>query len=414
MAADRIRDGVRAAAEAAARDAYGRLVAVLTARTCDIAAAEDAVSSAFVAALDVWPRRGIPDRPEAWLLTVARRKLIDAGRKQATAREADPDMIRIVDEAASRTERDSAFPDERLKLMFICAHPALDPALHTPLMLQTVLGFDAARIGSAFLVSPSAMGQRLVRAKTRLRALQPGFIEPDREEWPDRVRAVLHAIYAAYSAGAASGAGPVEDAGGLIREAAALARILTGLLPDDAEALGLLALILYGEARRPAARDTSGGYIPLDQQDTALWDSALIDRAETILHRAVAIDAGGRFVLEAAIQSAHCARAVTGHTDWDAVLALYDRLIAAYPTAGAIVARACALGSAGRAEEGLAALEALDLDRMESFQPYWAARGYLLAVTGDMAAARESYERAADLATDPAVRDFLKDRAAGS
>ncbi|MEE2565486.1 RNA polymerase sigma factor [Hyphobacterium marinum] len=414
MAADPISDGVRAAAEAAARDAYGRLVAVLTARTCDIAAAEDAVSSAFVAALDVWPRRGIPDRPEAWLLTVARRKLIDAGRKQATAREAAPDMIRIVDEAASRAERDSAFPDERLKLMFICAHPALDPALHTPLMLQTVLGFDAARIGAAFLVSPAAMSQRLVRAKTRLRTLQPGFIEPDREEWPDRIRAVLHAIYAAYAAGAASGAGPVEDAGGLIREAAALARILTGLLPGDAEALGLLALILYGEARRPAARDASGGFIPLGQQDTARWDMALISRAEALLRRAIAMDAGGRFVLEAAIQSAHCARAVTRHTDWDAILALYDRLISAHPTAGAIVARACALGSAGGAEEGLATLEALDPARMVSFQPYWAARGYLLAVTGDMAAARESYERAADLATDPAVRDFLKDRAAGS
>lgn len=412
MADDPAHDAVRAAAEDAARHAHGRLVAVLTARSGDVMAAEDAVSAAFLSALALWPDRGIPDRPEAWLLTVARRKLIDAARRQAVARQAAPDMIRLVDELQEEAERGSGVPDERLKLMFICAHPALDPALHTPLMLQTVLGFDAARIAAAFLVTPAAMSQRLVRAKSGLRRLQPGFAEPAPGEWPQRLDAVLQAIYAAYAAGHGIVPDDPGAAGGLAREAGALARIVAGLLPGEPEALGLMALILFCEARRPARLDPAGRYIPLGQQDTALWQTGLIASAEAALHQALKQGAGGRFVLEAAIQSAHCARAVTGKTDWTAIIELHDHLLAAHPSIGGQVARACALGEAGRASEGLAALEQIDAARTADFQPWWAARAHLLALCGDRAAAGQAYDRAAKLSPDPAIADFLRTRKA--
>jgi len=409
---------VRAAAEAAARDAYGRLIALLAARTCDIAAAEDAMSAAFVSALVVWPTRGIPDKPEAWLLTAARRNLIDIGRRQTSARKAVPDLIRLVDDTFEPTDTHSAFPDERLKLMFICAHPALDSGLHTPLMLQTVLGFDAKRIARVYLLSASAMGQRLVRAKAKLRELQPKFIEPDQTEWPKRLNAVHQAVYAAYTCGWDMPGQKSAPESGFAREAMALARMLTGLVPDNGETLGLLALILYCEARRPARLDEGENYMPLSLQDTGLWNATLIDRAEMVLHHALERGPAGRFVLEAAIQSAHCARRQTGQTDHAALLALYDRLICVHPGLGARIARAGVLGEVGEIAAGLEALDELEGERdmrggrLDQYQPYWAARAHLLALAGQTTDATQAYQRAAKLTPDASVRRFLRDRSA--
>ena len=295
------------AAAAAARRSYGRLVAFLAARSHDIAAAEDALSDAFAAALVHWPRDGVPEAPEAWLLTAARRRLHDAWRHGRVAAEAEETM-RIVFSDLPVDLGAQPFPDERLKLMFVCAHPAIAAAARPALMLQVVLGLDAARMASAFLVSPSALSQRLVRAKTKIRAAGIAFEVPEAAEWPARLGDVLEAIYAAYGTGWDDVAGTDAAAGGLTREAIDLAAMLTSLLPEAAEAWGLLALLALCQARAGARRDAAGNYVPLAAQDTALWDRELLAVGERALHRAAGRAAPGAYQLEAAIQSAHTQR----------------------------------------------------------------------------------------------------------
>lgn len=403
----------RAAAQSAARTAYGRLIAFLTARGGDIAAAEDALSDAFVEALGRWPEDGAPDRPEAWLLTTARRKQIDAARRAATASRAAPDIERRIEEAGTMAETTTAFPDERLKLLFICAHPAITADIRTPLMLQTVFGFDAARIASAFLVKPSAMGQRLVRAKAKIRDTRPGFAEPERLDWPDRLGAVLNAIYAAYTAGWDDPASLDGHRSGFAREAIALGRMVAALLPGEGEANGLLALMLHCEARKSARRGETGEFIPLSEQNTQLWDRRLMTEAEAALRSALSAGPPCRFALEAAIQSAHAVRAVRGQADWPAIVQLYDRLIALTPAIGARIARAAAIGETEGPEAGLEALEQIDPARIADHQPWWATKAHLLARAGQSDGAREAWRRAAGLSTDPALRAFLLGRASG-
>lgn len=405
----------RRAAEQAARVSYGRLVAYLAARSRDIAAAEDALADAFRTALEVWPVRGVPDNPEAWLLTAARRNLGHAARHSGVRDSAMPELMRAADEAQDRQDEAgmhaNPFPDERLKLLFLCAHPAIDPTIHTPLMLQTVLGLDAGRIASVFLAAPATMGQRLVRAKTKIRDAGIPFTVPGREDLPARLEAVLAAIYAAYTAGwdLPADAGGSEDLAG---EAIWLARLAVALLPDAPEARGLLALLLHCEARREARRGTDGAYIPLTEQDPARWSRELIMEAERELARAARFAVAGRFQFEAAIQSAHVQRAVTGRTDWGTIAMLYDLLVQVSPSAGALVGRAAAHGEAHGPHAGLALLAELPEERVAGYQPYWATRAHLLATAGDIGPAREAYARAAGLSGDPGVRAFLLRRAA--
>ncbi|MCG8440569.1 MAG: RNA polymerase subunit sigma-24 [Caulobacterales bacterium] len=400
----------RAAAEEAARGSYGRLLAYLSARSGDVAAAEDALADAFASALKTWPERGVPDNPDAWLLTAARRRLIDGARRAATREVAAADLTLLAEEAQAGANM-RELPDDRLKLLFVCAHPAIDPAARTPLMLQTVLGLDAARIASAFLVSPAAMGQRLVRAKAKIRAARVPFEPPGPEEARARLGDVLEAVYAVYGTGWEDAAGADPRRRGLADEAVWLARLLTRLAPEHAEAGGLLALLLYCEARRPARRGEGGAYVALSDQDPRIWDAALIVEAEGLLRRALAGGDHGRFQLEAAIQSAHAARAVTGRTDWTAVAVLYDRLVEVSPTLGACVGRAAAQGEAHGPEAGLAALDEIPEKRVAAYQPYWATRAHLLSLAGRKDDARAAYDRAVGLSEDPAVRAFLLKKA---
>ncbi|MEM8986820.1 MAG: DUF6596 domain-containing protein [Pseudomonadota bacterium] len=395
------------AAEEAARGSYGRLLAYLAARTRDMAAAEDALADAFAKALESWEKTGAPDNPEAWLLTAARRRLIDNARRNETRAKGEEHLKMIAEEAAERTQ-DGPFPDERLKLMFICAHPAIDAAVRTPLMLQTVLGLDAKRIASAFLVAPAAMGQRLVRAKTKIRDARIGFDVPETEDLPPRLSAVLDAIYAAYTTGWDALAG--EDGKGLAEEAIYLARLLTRLLPDAAEALGLLSLMLYAEARAPARRNADGDYVPLEAQNAALWNGAMVREAEAALVRASERGQTGRYQLEAAIQSAHALRRLTGKRNWDDVVKLYDVLLMVSPSVGAKVGRAAALAEAKGASAGLAALDDLPDKTVAAYQPYWAARAHMLSQLDKKDAAREAYDIAIGLNEDDAVRRFLRGR----
>lgn len=400
-----------AAAEAVARRSYGKLVAFLAARIRDVAAAEDALSDAFASALADWPAHGIPKQPEAWLLAVARRKGVDAIRRRRTSTEAAGDLRLMAEELESNAASAAEIPDERLSLMFACAHPAIEAGIRAPLILQTILGFDAATIASAFLIAPTAMGQRLVRAKQKIAQAGIPFRLPERADLPERLEAVLEAIYATFTEGWSDPAGTEARRRNLAEEGIWLGRLVASLLPDEPEALGLLALMLYAEARRTARRDAQGEYVPLGEQDTGSWNADLIAEAEALLRAASAKSTLGRYQLEAAIQSAHVVRRLTGRADWAAIERLYEALSTLTQSPVVAINRAIAIAETRGPAAGLAALDALIEDpRLSDYQPYWAARAGLLARTGAAADADRAYELAIGLESDPAVRRFLEQR----
>ena len=405
-------DAARAAATRVARESYGKLVAFLAARDRDIAAAEDALSDALASALAEWPRRGVPDNPEGWLIVAARRRRIDAARRRRVAEEAG-DALRLGAEELQAAEDAGPVPDRRLALMFVCAHPAIDEAARAPLMLQTILGLDAAAIASAFLVAPATMGQRLSRAKAKIRLAGAPFRIPDWDELPERLDAVLEAIYAAFAHGWAEAFADDPHGRNLAEEAIWLGRLVAALAPGEPESLGLLALMLYADARRPARRDAEGRYVPLAEQNVAAWDAAKIDEAERLLTAASAKRTPGRFQIEAAIQSAHVARRHSSATDWPAIVTLYDALDALTGSRVVAVNRAVAVAEARGAPAGLALLDAAAAEGgLEGYQSYWAARAELLARAGRRAEAADAYRRAIGLEFDASTRDFLLARLA--
>ena len=397
------------AVEQAARRSYGRLLAFLAARSRDVTASEDCLADAFQAALTSWPRDGVPDSPDAWLLTVARRRSIDMARRATVRRQAEPDLILAAEETAALMTT-TEFPDERLKLLFVCAHPAIDAAMHTPLMLQTVLGLNATRIASAFLVSPDAMGRRLSRAKTKIKDAGIPFEVPETGQLPPRLHAVLEAIYAAYGSGWDDLADPQSR--WLPGEAISIGRTLAELMPEEPEALGLLSLMLHCEARREARRDDEGNYVPLSEQDVARWSQPMSAEAEGFLAHAAKVGRPGPFQLEAAIQSAHAQRAAIGTTNWEAIALLYEGLVRMAPTIGALVGRAAAVGQARDPETALALLEELPGERVATYQPYWALAAHLFGRLRRTDEARDAYDRAIGLCADDAMRRFLIGRAA--
>ena len=384
----------QARAEDVARAAYGKLIAMLASRTGDIIAAEDALGDAFVAALKTWPERGIPDKPEAWLLTVAKNRRIDQARRDA--------RLVITDEANDMADAQAIEPgeaqlDDRLKLLFVCAHPAIDESIRTPLMLQTVLGLEADQIAKAFLVSPSAMAQRLVRAKKKIKSAGIPFVVPEPEAYPERMGAVLEAVYGAYAVDWLEGEGDISH------EAFFLSNILAELAPENPETLGLTALIGFVEARRDA-RLHDGVLVPVPEQDTGLWDDQLIERSVSLLTQAslkrAAKSIPGRFQLEAAIQSVHAARSVTGKTDWRALSQLYHGLMHAYPSIGGAVSRAAVVAEDAGPAEGLKMLELIEYDGLDSYQPFHAVRAHCLTALGQTADAAEAYALALALCAD--------------
>lgn len=403
---------VARAVERVARDSYGRLVAFLAARSRDVAGAEDALADAFQSALETWPRTGVPDKPEAWLLVAARHRLIDKARHGKVHALSVPLILAATDEAHEVAEHHTTFPDERLKLMFVCAHPAIDVTARTPLMLQCVLGLDAARIASAFLVKPATMGQRLSRAKAKIRDAGIAFEVPAAKELPERLDAVLEAIYAIYGVGWEDVAGADTRLKGLATEAITLGRLLLQLMPYDPEVLGLLALMLYCEARHPARLDAKGAYVPLSQQDPTQWTWPMIAEANALLIEAQQARQIGHFQLEAAIQSVHARRGMTGVTDWDEIALLYEGIVRTAPTSGALIGRAAAILHARGAAPALATLEAMPASLSDSYQPYWALAAHLYETLGRLGEARSAYERAIGLCENAPMREFLIQRAA--
>ncbi|HET6337075.1 MAG TPA: DUF6596 domain-containing protein [Polyangiales bacterium] len=389
-------------AELAARESYGRLLSILLVRTHDLAGAEDALAEAFLAAVTQWPIDGVPQNPEAWLLTAARRKVVDAVRRRRTSDEKHVLLQRQIDDAADG----DFFGDERLRLLFVCAHPAIDAAVRTPLMLQTVLGLDAARIATALRVAPKTMGQRLWRAKSKIRSARISFDVPV-EELPERAFAVLEAIYAAYGSGWEDVAGQASAPRGLTEEAIWLARLTLRLLPDEPEARGLLALMLYAEARANARRSEDGAYIPLTEQDPSRWDPHRIAEAEALLLEAARMGRVGPLQLEAAIQSAHVDAVRSGAPDDRAVSLLYETLVKMTPTLGVRVAHAVAVAKTEGPSRGLDRLDAIESTATADYQPYWSARAHLLERIGRHDDARDAYDRAIGLAEEDGVRRWL-------
>ncbi len=397
-------------AEQVARLSYCRLLAILAAKDGDIEFAEDCLADAFARALSTWPTSGVPDNPEAWLLTVARNQRRDRERS-AAHRLADPfdEVVHGNRTATLQLDDDDAIPDRRLALLFVCAHPAIDAAVHTPLMLQTVLGFDAAQIGRAFVIPTSTMAQRLVRAKHRIRDARIPFAIPERDQMAARLTPVLEAIYGAYAIDFLVAG--TERRESLAAEAYSLTTLLADLLPREPEVLGLAAMISLSLARREA-HGTDAEFVPLEEQDTTRWDAALISRGERYLQQANTLHQAGRFQVEAAIQSVHCARAHSGVTDWVALRTLHGALLSFAPTLGALVAHAVAVGRVDGAEAGLQALDAIDMEAINRFQPAWASRAHLLAEAGRLGEANDAFTRATSLTTDARLRRYLERRRA--
>lgn len=398
------------AAEHAARDSYGRLLAILSSRTRDIALCEDALSSAFAKAIETWPDNGVPDQPAAWLLTVARRQLLDDWRHDNIVAAATDTLLMTMDELSHDAPLNTpeTVPDERLRLLFVCAHPAINVAARAPLMLQTVLGLDVNRMAGAFLTAPITLAQRLVRAKSKIRDAGISFEYPKAQDLPERLQDVMEGIYAAFGTGWDNIDGADLERRGLTVEAITLCHVLCKLLPREPEPLGLLALMLFCEARSAARLGAGGQYIALSQQDTSLWDMALMAEAESLLLRAAQLGAMGAFQLEAAIQSFHTQKCQGADVPSGALVMLYDALVAIQPTLGAQVSRACALAQHSRAAAGLAALDALDADLVAQYQPYWAAKAHLYTQDQQVYAAQTAYRQAIGLAQSDAVRQFLQ------
>ncbi|EFO30709.1 ECF family RNA polymerase sigma factor [Roseibium sp. TrichSKD4] len=403
----------RAKAALIARESYGRLVAILASRTSDIAAAEDVLADAFAKAMEKWPVEGIPQNPEGWLITVATNRVKDIAKSSHSRTYAgsleDVDMPPSDSSGLNNLNPDE-IPDERLRLMFACAHPALTSSIHTPLMMQTVLGFEAADIASAYLMPSATLAQRLVRAKRKIKDAGIPFTLPERADMTPRLTAVLEAVYGAYALNWDQQ--ELDRTKDIASEATYLASVIADLLPEEPEALGLAALLAFSLARRIARQDQNSDFVPLEEQDTARWDRMLIRRGNVLLERAVKLGSPARFQLEALIQSLHMSRATTGQTDWAQIVQVYDALIQIAPTTGAAIARAAALGKAHGPEAGLRALDIVhqlandaDLNRM---QPYWATKSHLLRQAGKASDAREAYEKAISLTTDSAVRSWLE------
>jgi RNA polymerase sigma-70 factor, ECF subfamily len=383
-------------AERAARLSYGRLLAILAAGTRDLPLAEEALAEAFARALELWPRHGVPANPEGWLLTVARNGLSNQYRRDRTRAAATEELILRAEERADHVLEG----DERLSLMFVCAHPAIDPSARTPLMLQTVLGLDAARIAAAFLVPPATMGQRLVRAKARIKELRLRFAVPEPDELPGRLADVLEAIYAAFGADW-DGAG----GSGLPDEAIHLARVLLLLMPEEPEVKGLLALMLYIHARR-AARE-GAVFVPLSEQNAALWDRDQVIEAEGLLTDAARIGRFGRYQCEAAIQSVHAQRAITGQLNLAALETLHALLARFHPTIGSQVSQAAVRRMQGDAVGALALLDQLPEGAKTGYQPALVLRAHCLCDLGKPGAGRAA-EDAVGATNDPRVRAYLQ------
>jgi RNA polymerase sigma-70 factor, ECF subfamily len=389
-----------------AREASGRIVAALAARFRDLDLAEDAFSDACARAAEAWPRDGVPNHPAAWLYEVARRRALDEMRRRAVRNRIRPDAPPPEPTAEDVMSDDARLiPDERLRLIFICCHPAVAPEARAALTLRLVCGLSVAEIARAFLVAEPTLAQRLVRAKRKIADAGVPYEVPGPEAWPDRIDAVLSTLEVAYAKAHEDAAGAGAHAG-YAAEMLELTRVLACLIPNEAEALALAALVRYAEARRPARLDDQGAMVPLSEQDPRVWRRPLIEEADRHLDRALALGPAAPRTIQAAIHAAWCRRrSLAEPAPWPEVLALYDLLLTRRDDPIVRLNRAVALAEIAGVPAALHELELLDAPALASFLPYHAARADLLRRTGRAEDARAAY--AAALALDPPTAERM-------
>ena len=382
----------------------GRLLAALTGQLGDLQLAEDCLQDAVESALEHWARNGVPAKPQGWLLRVAQRKAIDRIRRDARFRDKVTELAELSSEEAPEPD---AIPDERLAMIFTCCHPALDAKSRVALTLRTIGGLTTQDIARAFLDKDATMGQRLSRAKNKMRHAGISFQVPGAELWPERLHSVLTVIYLIYNQGYTAGAEDVPARAGLCEEALFLARLVNELQPGDPEIEGLVALMLLSHARHAARMNGAGTLVPLSQQNADLWDQALIDEGQAWLDRAIARGASGRFQLQAAINALHVEGGRSGATDWRQIVLLYDALLRLEPSPVVALNRLAALAEIAGADAVLDAVTKLG-ETLSSYQPFQATLASLQARTGNTSAARAAYEQAIHLSEDAAQIAYLR------
>jgi RNA polymerase sigma-70 factor (ECF subfamily) len=398
----------------------GRCTATLIRVLGDVDLAEDSVAEAFAIAAEQWPIQGVPPNPGGWITTTARNRAVDRLRRESTRADRhlaahrlhvddmEPDHNPDLDDLDDLDAFVDVVPDDQLRLMFLCCHPALAADAQVALTLRLLGGLDTPEIAHVFLVPEATLAQRIVRAKRKLRDNHAAYRVPRGAELPNRLRAVLATVYLIYTEGHTATTGDNLNRVELSREAIRLGRALTELMPDEPEAVGLLALMLLTEARQPARAAPDGSMIRLADQDRTRWDRVLIAEGHDLVRACLRRDEPGPFQVQAAIAAVHADAATADATDWSQIVALYDQLYALRPNAVVALNRAIAIAELRGPADGLAALTSLERTLLENYQPYHAARADVLARAGQRDAARSAYDRAIELSVNPAERRFLE------
>jgi RNA polymerase sigma-70 factor, ECF subfamily len=406
-------DQTAAALARAFRDERAAVLATLIRQVGDFQLAEDAMQDAFASAVSAWPRDGVPENPGAWLTVAARRRAIDRLRRDrslADRTQRVAELVRLDIQDHNAVSEEGAITDDRLRLIFTCCHPALELPARVALTLRALGGLTTGEIARAFLVAEPTMGKRIVRAKRKIADAHIPYRVPADEELPDRLRGVLRVLYLIFNEGYAATEGDQLVRGELCGEATRLGRLLCGLMPDEAEAWGLLALMLLHDARRAARVDPRGRYVSLQAQDRSAWDQGQIREGLRALERALRFRRPGEYQLQAAITALHL-EAEPGETDWSRIAQLYGALAKLVPSPVVELNRAAAVGFADGPQAGLELLEPLLANpALEHYQPLYAAHAELLRRAGDEAGAARAYQRAIALSANAVERTELEQR----